>query len=462
MYLRAVTFLFIFFLFIIKPNGSNIDKKYIKQGEKIENNFKNYVGFNFQILDLYGIKSSTKHKEEILYLLKELQPKFLRFPGGTIAEHYHWKNHLFFPNDSNAFEGLFKQNKHNYRNRDYINIDEFMGICRDVGAQPIIVINLFTGRTDEAVELVHYLNIEKKYGVKYFELGNDEYHWSIQQKNLTNESKSYGMPAEQYAELVQQYSATLKKTDNTILIGAITPIGLREDLIVKRNVNNWAEVVNKNAGKEIDWWSIHFYYFNKTREGLINYVENFDRITKLKEQLGIIKDKNNHLEFLITEWNTNLKLCFDPVSILYTANLFIQFSKEKVNGALYHTYMSKEWGLLKFNSDKTIFINEGLNLLFKKISTITKNDIGWILRNGKETVGIAFESKTQYWIMLINNAEKDVDFDLGNNFNCEKECNIDIINCATSISIIQKELKRNINQLLVPSHSIGFVVLTKL
>lgn len=66
-------------------------------------------------------------------------------------------------------------------------LDEFIGLCRKVGAEPLIVLNLGTVHyTNAAVdrancrrqrEVVRYVNKVRNYGVKYFQFGNEPLTW---------------------------------------------------------------------------------------------------------------------------------------------------------------------------------------------------------------------------------------------------------------------------------------------
>ncbi|MGB7537574.1 MAG: glycoside hydrolase family 44 protein [Anaerolineales bacterium] len=52
-------------------------------------------------------------------------------------------------------------------------IDPFIAFCRQVGALPTISVRLLDGKPETAANLVRYTNIEKKYGVTYWSIGNE-------------------------------------------------------------------------------------------------------------------------------------------------------------------------------------------------------------------------------------------------------------------------------------------------
>ncbi len=54
-----------------------------------------------------------------------------------------------------------------------LQIDMFIDLCKQVGAIPTISVRLRGGTPEIAAEMVRYTNIEKKYGVVYWSIGNE-------------------------------------------------------------------------------------------------------------------------------------------------------------------------------------------------------------------------------------------------------------------------------------------------
>jgi xylan 1,4-beta-xylosidase len=55
---------------------------------------------------------------------------------------------------------------------DY-QIDMFMNFCKQLGTMPTISVRLLNGTPEAAAKLVRYINIEQKYGVVYWSIGNE-------------------------------------------------------------------------------------------------------------------------------------------------------------------------------------------------------------------------------------------------------------------------------------------------
>jgi len=149
---------------------------------------------------------------ELAKAIRDMKCTLLRFPGGEVADNYHWKSQkLDDPKYWPAQQGP-----------DKTDTDEFMAWCRELGCEPIFVVNLdssyLAGNPEEgireAAEWVRYCNIEKSYGVKHWEIGNETY------LKVTR----YPMRAREYAKAVREFSAAMKTVDPTIQIGAVGPV----------------------------------------------------------------------------------------------------------------------------------------------------------------------------------------------------------------------------------------------
>jgi hypothetical protein len=97
---------------------------------------------------LFGTNYGPMHAvvSEMMPLVEQAGFTALRFPGGA------WTDAM----DMQPFQ-----------------IDMFMDFCRQLGAMPTISVRLLGGDPETAAELVRYTNLEKKYGVTYWSIGNE-------------------------------------------------------------------------------------------------------------------------------------------------------------------------------------------------------------------------------------------------------------------------------------------------
>ncbi|MCR2804280.1 alpha-L-arabinofuranosidase C-terminal domain-containing protein [Paenibacillus soyae] len=129
--------------------------------------------------DHHGFRQDVQKKA------KELKPPILRFPGGTMVKLYHWMDGV----------GAAKERKRQ-SNRIWGGVidhafgtNEFIQYCREIGAEPFIIVNMTTGTAEEAADWVEYCNgtddtyyanlrrshgFEEPHNVKYWGLGNEE------------------------------------------------------------------------------------------------------------------------------------------------------------------------------------------------------------------------------------------------------------------------------------------------
>ncbi|MFD0659599.1 hypothetical protein [Thermocatellispora tengchongensis] len=182
--------------------------------------------------------------DETADLLKDAGTKLLRYPGGSYSDIYHWADHT-------APGGYVAPGT---------DFDTFMRGVRRTGAQAMVTANYGTGTAEEAAAWVRYANVTKGYGVKYWEIGNENYgngHYGAAWEADEHADKS---PAE-YARHVVAYSEAMKAVDPTIKIGAVltTPAGWPDGIVGEGDAGTWNQVVLSAAGSKIDFVILHWY-----------------------------------------------------------------------------------------------------------------------------------------------------------------------------------------------------------
>lgn len=161
--------------------------------------------------------------------LKAMGVKYLRYPGGNKSDLYLFSVPPYEksqPTLARTGEGAVGYDRVVRDNREYkfdvLDFDEFIAICREIGAEPVITVAAdeymvnypknctITNRDSlikNAVEWVKYSNIKKGYNVKYWMIGNE--CWHNNNENSTPEI---------YARDVVDFSKAMKAVDPSILI----------------------------------------------------------------------------------------------------------------------------------------------------------------------------------------------------------------------------------------------------
>ncbi|HWD37934.1 MAG TPA: hypothetical protein VG944_03745, partial [Fimbriimonas sp.] len=99
------------------------------------------------------------------------------------------------------------------------SFDTFAGVTKSKAATSFITVNYGTGTPSEAAGWVQYANVTKKYGYKYWEVGNECYGgWETDTHARANDPTIY-------AQQFKLYYNAMKAKDPTIKVGAVANPG---------------------------------------------------------------------------------------------------------------------------------------------------------------------------------------------------------------------------------------------
>ncbi|MGP4095196.1 cellulose binding domain-containing protein [Nonomuraea sp. KM90] len=218
-------------------------------------------------------------------LLKDAGMKLLRYPGGSYSDIYHWADHT-------APGGYVAPDT---------DFDTFMRGVRRTGAQPMVTANYGTGTAEEAAAWVRHANVTKGYGVKYWEIGNENYgngHYGAAWEADDHADKS----PNEYARHVVAYADAMKAVDPTIKIGAVltTPANWPDAIVAEGDSGTWNKVVLSAAGSKIDFVILHWYPGALDRTGHVP-----DMIQLTRDQIAKYAGPGSErIGIAMTEFNT--------------------------------------------------------------------------------------------------------------------------------------------------------------
>jgi hypothetical protein len=192
----------------------------------------------------------------------EMKLGALRFPYGHLADNYLWHTPGQYSNIART--GLIPQvaspdipakwtwavSQTNGTFLKDLSFDEYVGMCKRKGIEPLIVINAqsykYTGGPTyntlktSALEWVRYANITNKYGIKYWQIGNEVEH----DDKLT---------MTEYTNLFIDFATAMKAIDPTIKVGT----GVL-------STTSWNKDVLTKAGTLCSFISTHNYQFSSS------------------------------------------------------------------------------------------------------------------------------------------------------------------------------------------------------
>lgn len=218
--------------------------------------------------------------------LKKMNVGVLRYPGGEKSENYLWsaapwtsaapraaRPHAWPTTNSTFFESDQTMAK-----EDVMDFDEFMVLCLEVGAEPVITVSfdaMYKAASgsevppskatllENAVEWVRYANITKGYGIKRWTLGNETDY---------GESYAGSKPgAAQYANDAKDFAQAMKAVDPTIHIG------------VNGHGKGWFDTILSIAVDDIDFLEVHTYPLYNL--GSYNAYRNNNHLTKMTREV---------------------------------------------------------------------------------------------------------------------------------------------------------------------------------
>lgn len=232
-------------------------------------------------------------RPDLLNAIKELRPPIIRWPGGCFAWYYRWKDGIGPQHEREAYPIRI------WDDRDVMSFgtDEFIDLCRQVGAEPLIVVNIGmfeeqSGEADylqEARDWVQYCNgpADSKWGKVRAKNGHPE-PYDVKYWEIDNETWRIG--PEDYCEAVRTFAPAMKKVDPEIKIAACGSGSFNMD---------WNRRIIEGCAEYIDYLSIHHYENpDNFAEGPRNYEEFFHRTREIIEN-----SDNPDIKIYVSEWN---------------------------------------------------------------------------------------------------------------------------------------------------------------
>ena len=208
-------------------------------------------------------------RPDVVEALQQLHPGVIRF-GGTSVEGYEWEQTIGGWDSRVPFTTYWGGLELNF-----VGLDEFVQLCRHVGAEPLICVR-WTGKSpaDAAAE-VEYLNgaantrwgavrarngHAEPYGVKYWQIGNE-------------------VGGHEYTQSIAAFARAMRAVDPAIKLISSYPSHETVDL----------------AGEWLDYLAPHHYDFGD----LTDITSQFDTFRQ-----QILQAKGRDIRVAVTEWNT--------------------------------------------------------------------------------------------------------------------------------------------------------------
>lgn len=288
-------------------------------------------------------------RTDVLEVLREVGTPMLRYPGGNFVSNYHWEDGI------GPVEKRPKTFDYAWHTEDdnRFGTVEFIKLCRKVGAEPYICVNMGSGTAEEAMHWVEFCNgtgdskyaalrkaqgFEEPFQVKYWGLGNEMYgDWQFGK-----------MTAEKYAEKALDFAKAMTWFDPTIKL-----IACGHEIS-----SHWNYTVAKALKPLISHMALHHYSIGYDIFHADNYEECMyipEYIKKLSkvgmaDLIAGTDDAYTDIKLAWDEWNTHaweLDTCEEPsqysmFNVMLTATIMHAFIQDGdiVDIASYSPFMN--------------------------------------------------------------------------------------------------------------------------
>ncbi|MEJ2004851.1 MAG: carbohydrate binding domain-containing protein, partial [Cyclobacteriaceae bacterium] len=261
------------------------------------------------------VRVNGKLRPDLLQALDDLKPPFLRWPGGSFASTYKWKDGIG-PQVSRTYHP--NEMWGGYPDYYGFGTDEFLELCRQLDTKPMIVLAATSTDPEEvqyAMDWVHYLidPVSTEWGKMRAENGHPE-PYDIPYFQIDNEPMNHGLTPDEYAEIVNVYGRRLREIAPH---SEIVACGQK-----RSNDMIWSQKLIDIAGENFDILGCHNYEYEPE-----NFQTGVRRIEDYLEKLQDYIRSSEHptIKPTVLEWG----LCrsYDWRAGLHAAGSLISYEK---------------------------------------------------------------------------------------------------------------------------------------
>ena len=232
-------------------------------------------------------------RPDLLNALQNLQPAFIRWPGGSYASTYKWKE-CIGPYASRGYHPNLYWG--GYSDYGGFGTDEFLGLCEKLKCEPLIVLACPDSKPESlqyAMDWVRYLNDAPATEMGKMRAANGHVEpYGVTLFQIDNEPMNNGFTPEAYAEIVNLYGSEIRKIAPNARIVAC---GQK-----RSNDMDWSEKIIDLAGDNFDILGCHNYeYEPETFETGLPRLRNY--LTRLCDYVRV--SKHSHIQVAVLEWS---------------------------------------------------------------------------------------------------------------------------------------------------------------
>lgn len=262
-----------------------------------------WVGEDAKMPNTRGIRN------DVVEALKKTQIPNLRWPGGCFADEYHWMDGIG-PRENRPkminthWGGVTEDNS--------FGTHEFLDLCEQLGAEPVICGNVGSGSVEEMSKWVEYINFDGVSPMADLRRSNGrDKPWNVKYWGVGNENWGCGghMTADFYADQYRRYATFARNYGENRLLKIAGGANSTD--------YGWTETLMRDVPHFLMWGiSLHYYTTNwekkgsATKFGEKEYFETLERCLNVETALDrhiTIMDKYDpakRIALVVDEWGT--------------------------------------------------------------------------------------------------------------------------------------------------------------
>ncbi len=354
-------------------------------------------------------------RRDVVEAMKELGIKVLRWPGGNFAGEFNWMDGLL-PVDMRApfqsYLGLETQPHTMGYDYSEINTDDFIALCREIGAEPFITINPCWNTPEENAAWVEYCNGDAStpYGKLRAQRGHQE-PYNVQLWSLGNEFGYGHMEGDNtpsgYCQIALENGKKMLEASPNLSLCSSGPYPNKE----------WAELSAKPLGGISQMISQHYYGYAPHYTSLATVEEEYNRcLASVSRMRDLLHQSRQWLEpstrISMDEWNV-WYAWYRPSSVtdgIYAALALhmLMEEAEKSGIALACHFQAVNEGMLCVKTDHVSLTAQG-----QVFSRMNRWHMGNRLCSASQEAVVSVDREGRMAVTVVNAAfrsEKPVDF----------------------------------------------------
>jgi len=253
----------------------------------------------------HGESDVTGQRLDVAKLTRELGVSLVRYPGGNFVSGYRWEDGVGPVADRPQRLNL----PWHSTEPNTFGLHEFMEWLKQVGAEPMMAVNLGTRGIEDACNLLEYTNypggtywsdlrishgVREPYGIKLWCLGNEmDGPWQLGHKS-----------ADEYGRIAAETAKAMRMIDPTIQL-----VACGSSMPSMPTFGSWEATVLEHTYDVIDYISVHA-YFSDTHGDRAGWLASgyaldsyIDGIVATCDHIGAVKHSRRKLKLSFDEWN---------------------------------------------------------------------------------------------------------------------------------------------------------------